>query len=768
MKIFLSILLFAISINSLYSIDSFTHYNFSSEVNVGKSPSKVFTLDDNGFFVVCGGYDADFDANLDDGDEYPSVWQVTKNSEGKYISELKFTFDDFTNFPFFSLRCGLDSKGKVLFVPLKHKIVSLSLEDFSLIDDDISSISANAVEYVAGHLLVSYNDANSNGKLTVVNLSNNQELQTINIGINLQETIYYPGASGISIAALCVGAFGSDNSTVYYGAIDHKFDFSLSDSVVIGNTGNHLQYSDGKLYATTNMSHYVKQIDPATHEVKTLYTGTSAYNGPRESTVINGKLFVTTYSEDFRIYDLATNALVSIINSKNNLDLEGLTKIDDNTVAVAGIYNNDYSAANKVEIYSVGTLESPFYTYKVGMVPVWTANLDGVVHVICEGVDLNNNGQLDEGDENSSWWVIKNGTPTKMLEFAFATHKSFLIPAIDTVNKVLMVNINNSIQSFSYESFSHVAEIYSGINSKFIDYAGNYIVAAVNNENAPDSIYVINALNGTVLQKVYGNDDILHLKLYTSNVGLSLAYTAYNAATNEYTLNYGELKQQDGAKLENQIVIDSPTNMTINEGKITTASYTTGMVTMVDFNTKEVKYYNYATNNPQLGPTCAYNDGDYLYATSLNSDIRTYNTKTNELETILPLNADGWFVYNIGNTELNLAICSPLKDGATIPNNELFTYKQILVGVEENQAVSYDKLNIYPNPSTNYIRIETKENSLNTLMNIQIIDNSGKLVKTLNINSNEMIDVSNLGTGAYMLIANLNNNYYNFPLRIVR
>lgn len=760
LKKVLTFILFTISINSVFA---FTYYDYKAEVKVGISPNNIFKIDDNGFYVVCLGQDLDFDFNYDDGDEYPSLWYVSYNKDNdKYSSEKVFTFNDFTNY--LPIRVAVDKVGHILYMPLLSGIVSISLDDYSVIDDNISNISANGLEYIAGHLLVSSNDDNSNGQLSVINLSNNQVLQTIKIGTNLMNCIYYQGDQGISIAALTVGPFGESQSKLYYGAIDHKFDFALSDSILLGDTGNDIAYSNGRIFATVNFSNIVKGVDLESKEVRSFNLGTTGYNGPRDLKVVDGKLYVTTYAEDFRIFDIETGALESIINSKNNLHLEGLEQLDNNTIAVAGIYNSDYSASNIVEIYETSTYKNTYSTFDVGYVPLWVANLDGTINVICNGLDSNKNGIFDDGDENPSWWIIKDNQTIKKFEFEFNSFNLPFIPAIDKDNKLIYIAHKDVIKSYSYENYNVEDNDVANINATALDFAGGHLLVVKNNSENKDSIYVINLVSGMVLQKLNGFGKVSNLKYYTDPKGIGLAFSYYDNSDNKYYLNYGPIGHMVDFKLENLIEIDNPFQLLFTDNKLISLSANKGTVTMVDINTNEVNQYNLATNYVMNGPTSVIYHNNNLYACTINSDYRIYNTKTDELETIIPLSGKCNFINNISESDLNLAICSGFDNDFNYNNKVLITND---LPTSVNDKISYDNLKIYPNPSTDFIKLEGNILSSNEI-NIKIYNMSGKLIKEQTLPSNELINVKDLSAGSYMILINSDNNFYNLPFNIVR
>ena len=65
-------------------------------------------------------------------------------------------------------------------------------------------------------------------------------------------------------------------------------------------------------------------------------------------------------------------------------------------------------------------------------------------------------------------------------------------------------------------------------------------------------------------------------------------------------------------------------------------------------------------------------------------------------------------------------------------------------GVDEN---GFSTINLYPNPANDKIRIEGLEGR----KEIRIYDAVGMIVKTLNINGEEEIDIHDLNAGLYFL-----------------
>ena len=62
-----------------------------------------------------------------------------------------------------------------------------------------------------------------------------------------------------------------------------------------------------------------------------------------------------------------------------------------------------------------------------------------------------------------------------------------------------------------------------------------------------------------------------------------------------------------------------------------------------------------------------------------------------------------------------------------------------------------ENFKIYPNPATEYVSIEQKETDGVTLKSVQILESSGKWIKSVKDNFNQ-IDVSHLSKGMYLFV----------------
>ncbi len=748
------------------------NYQPIASIEVGKSPVKIFKIDDsNDFFVVCLGQDADFDSEFDQGEEFPSIWKVTFNpSTQMYLTEKKIGLDKFFKYP---VRPAIDKSNKIIYLPLTGVVQSYSLEDFQQIDSQVSNIDASGLDYVAGHLLISTNDSQGNGKLVVLNLASGQVLQTINLGVNLQETIYYPGKQGISIASLAIGSYGSDSSKVYYGAINHTFDFDLSDSVIVGNTANHLLFNNGKLYVTVNMSHIVMEIDLETHFTRTFHTGTSGFSGPRESKVDGDYLFVTTYAGDIRAINLLTGVLESIFPIEEFNISEGLEFISSNRFAVAEVFDFTYSPVSMVDIYEVADVNYSFKSMSVGFKPVWISNFNDKIQVICAGNDANANKVFDNGDENPSWWEIDNGIPIKKFEFDFNSVSIPFNPAIDSANKIMYIAKHNLIKSYNIDEFDLVDDQVSNINTEAIDYAGGHLLIAQNYENNSDSIAVLNLKNGLVLQKIYAGEEVGSVKYFPylsdGKPSIGLAVTTFLESESSWAILYGPISHMQDFKLENKVLIDKPYNLDFDGTNLKVVAKDGGVIYLLNPSTNNLNQFNIGANG-ELGPTgfIQSNKTNSSFAVSTyNGDVRLIDKGFSYLYDISPLEGKAEYIIDAGKgLKSNFVIASSFNLDAS-PNDKVYYQVSFPTTVNESKLIN-DIVKIYPNPASVLVNIEIPKKNYN-ISSLTIYSLDGKLIDTYNLPSlTNSISVDNLQTGTYLISLNLDNNFYTIPLNIIK
>jgi len=121
----------------------------------------------------------------------------------------------------------------------------------------------------------------------------------------------------------------------------------------LGNGANHLNMQPGGGIVTLNGSHQIAAVNFDEWQVHTrVPTGTSGYDGPRESLMLPGNLVVaTTYAGDVRVFNVAGDSKTYPIGGK----AEGITAIGEK-VFVARAFAPDYSADSVVVVFNAGSL----------------------------------------------------------------------------------------------------------------------------------------------------------------------------------------------------------------------------------------------------------------------------------------------------------------------------------------------------------------------------------------------------------------------------
>lgn len=127
------------------------------------------------------------------------------------------------------------------------------------------------------------------------------------------------------------------------------------------------------------------------------------------------------------------------------------------------------------------------------------------------------------------------------------------------------------------------------------------------------------------------------------------------------------------------------------------------------------------------------------------------------LENIILRNNIADSVYLSFNT--NLPICIEVDDHIAATNNQAPYDTWTVIGnhyFSDLCTLSVEKFvennfKIYPNPGTEYISIEQKTTDGLTLKSVQILDSSGKWIKSVKDDFNQ-IDVSNLNKGMYLFV----------------
>src|SRR5690606_30386115 len=150
---------------------------------------------------------------------------------------------------------------------------------------------------------------------------------------------------------------------------------------------------------------------------------------------------------------------------------------------------------------------------------------------------------------------------------------------------------------------------------------------------------------------------------------------------------------------------------------------------------------------------------EYLDVFSLDSlfKINLKNHKANKLKIILGWQSSPYVGpnYNTVCIEVDDPLAAtnktfPYNNWEIINDNFVNYYFKDVCTLSVEKFVN-DNFKIYPNPATDYVAIEQKETNGVTLQAVQILDSSGKWIRSVKENFNH-IDVSALSKGMYLFV----------------
>ncbi len=324
-------------------------YEFSMNVEVGSQPAKIYFDNTTGLFhVFCLGKDVDFDGIKDAEDENPSWWVINKNELNNPQKKMEFDFD-YMGFPF---RPCFDAKDRKLYISQSGRLKEYDIDNFSLISDNSVDNLTSAISKAGDTLFLSVkHESNVYGRLNFYNIRTRKIDESLDVGLNLQQTQYFELNEKKYIAFICEG-MGNRDAAISFAELSEARVKMVKSFWEIGNIANYMTIIGGRLFLIFNGSHEIWEINLNDFSVvKTFSTATSGFNGPREAVILNSydELYVTTYNGDVRVFDTNTGALKKTYSVDSKA--EGLCFYKDEMFLVCNISNSDYTANNKVSIF---------------------------------------------------------------------------------------------------------------------------------------------------------------------------------------------------------------------------------------------------------------------------------------------------------------------------------------------------------------------------------------------------------------------------------
>ena len=307
--------------------------------------------------VFCARVDVNFNGTQDDGDAR-ATWVQIDPSTLQPLRSYTFPWAEVT-----ASRMGISETAKLLFVGVDNTVEQFSLESqerigvvYNGLVFAVSSTLDGSAIYVSQR--PSYTDP---GSVVQVTLATGDTV-VYQAGTNPQQSgRFLTSTNAQGLLVLSEGDFGQPT-----GVFDIWKESVLGaglTSHAVGATPNHFCVSGDSAYITVNGSHWIVVINLFTTEaVDTILVGTSGYDGPRESVVNNGRLYVSTFTGDVRVFDISTGRRVGSIT----LDAkpEGIAINGTDLWVTRAFVAGGYSAERNVAVYdltqAVSVNDDPF------------------------------------------------------------------------------------------------------------------------------------------------------------------------------------------------------------------------------------------------------------------------------------------------------------------------------------------------------------------------------------------------------------------------
>lgn len=291
--------------------------------------------------------DANYNDTLNTGDR-PATWQIIDQSTLTTQRTLEFPWANVG-----SSRPWLAASIDRMYVGVGDSVVAYVATTQQYISATGGGMSYglyydDEAQEIYSSRRTSYTDP---GVVHVTSLATQNEWD-VPVGVNPQQLVGYRSTvNGRGVAIVNEGAFGqNDGSLILYGQDGQ------STIVPLGDTPNHVLVSGDSAYVTVNGSHTIVVVDlNLERAIDTIPVGTNGYDGPREAAIKDGRLFVSTFAGDVRIFDIATGTRVGFI--QHGPKAEGLA-IVGNSLWVTRAMDANYGADSGVVMYDLNDVTS--------------------------------------------------------------------------------------------------------------------------------------------------------------------------------------------------------------------------------------------------------------------------------------------------------------------------------------------------------------------------------------------------------------------------
>lgn len=324
-------------------------FEFLQNIEVGKQPAEIyFDEQKNLFHIFCLGADLNFNGEKDAGDENPSWWIFNKNDLTKATKVLDFDFG-YMGFPF---RPYFDIDNRQLIFSQNGKLKEYSIDDYSLISDNLSDYFASSVWKDGDILFLSISTGYTTpGYIIAYNTKTKVVIDSIGSGINVQQILGYTINGEKNFVVISEGTGSNDALLQFLTFNNNKFNLVKSFEN-IGNNANKMTILNNILALTLNGSNTVLIIDLNNlNIVNDIDIQTTGLSGPREVAFDGfGNIFVSTYNNDVRQFNYTTGEFIKTFEVDSKA--EGISIIPNELMLICNISKSDYSANNIISIFT--------------------------------------------------------------------------------------------------------------------------------------------------------------------------------------------------------------------------------------------------------------------------------------------------------------------------------------------------------------------------------------------------------------------------------
>ena len=758
-KLFLFIFLLSIS----FSLTSakVTNFKFDSEIEVGKNPIFSFHWG-TVTHVFCAGADINNDGQLDfsQGDEEPTWWTIGRSGNKFVANQMKtFEFNSIdTNFiP------AVDLNKRVIYLPFKTKFSSYELLTTNLIKDDIYTGNLSGAIINENNLyIVDKGQSDNNGdfsdsKLVIYDIENSNISQEISINTNPQRILLSQNTSNKSLFILFDPTSSNSEYSIAYSDISENIVPSFE--YISLNNVKQIAENNTKLYITFEKSDKITILksDGSTNEIV--------------SALKNDEIFVIN-KFDNEIFTYSKNYDIRFIDDLDNIDY--ITKVQFNPKHM-NYWNTSHVVVvpadkNERKVYFFTELNpNNQQIYRnVGKQPakiVYSKSNDSY-NIFCLGYDANFNGQFDEGDELPSWWVIKGQgtqiTSTKVFEFQMGDLKFPLKFAYDDEIDLIYIPHKDKVSSYDVLNHSLVEEIVYAVDASSVDMAGPHLMFSVRKQDAVDELLVFDRDNSNILQTIPAGENILQSVYFTHSNGLGIAILNEGTfGSDDASLMYGNLPHMQAPNLSTLNIGMTGNDLDYYNGNLGTVSNGSHNVNILNFESGEsyeIKTGTSGYNGPRNISLESYDD--FFFVTTYDNDIRLVHEKGLYGIIKTPGKVEDIYV----NSEKEVYLATIIFNDDYSPNNQVLISGNIITSVENNDKIN-SQIDIYPNPSSDYIFIRNNSN----INSLEIYNLNGELVlSNNNLNNLTKIDLSNLISGIYIVKITDNHSIKTTKINVVK